>query len=121
MRRPSSLTAGARFRKCLPLLALAGIQAAGGAPASTSVELFVDHSATPLHGPDIRVPTDASTLTFSVKPRVPLVRFKLEGIDQDWTVRTDQMFFMVRFLNEKGDQLSQMSFPATRRSAGWRH
>lgn len=112
MRRSLNLTA-------VLLLAFAGRQTAAAAD-STAVELFVDHAATPLQGPDIRVPTDASTLTFSVKPRVPLVRFKLEGIDQNWTVRTDLMFFMVRFLNERGDQLSQTSFPATGRSAGWK-
>lgn len=104
----------------LTALALAWIQAAAGATSATSVELFVDHAGTPLHGPNITVPNDASTLTFAVKPQVPLVRFKLEGIDQDWTVRTEKMFFMVRFLNERGDQLSQMSFPATGRSAGWK-
>lgn len=110
MRRALTLTA----------LVLASIRMAAGAPDSGSVELFVDHSATPLHGPDITVPTDASTLTFSVTPRVPLVRFKLEGIDQEWRVRTEKMFLLVRFLNERGDQLSQMSFPASGRSAGWK-
>ena len=96
------------------------VQFAKGDPDSTLIELFVDHSATPLHGPDITVPYDSSTLTFSVTPRSPFVRYKLEGIDKDWSIRTGEMFFMVRFLNERGDQLSQMSFPVSGRSEGWK-
>jgi len=91
-----------------------------GAEAPTSVELFVDHSVTPLRGPEITVPHDASTLSFSVMPRSPFVRYKLEGLDQEWSLRTDEMYFMVRFLNERGDQLSQVSFPVSGRSKGWK-
>lgn len=99
---------------------LACIHAAAGEPGPTSIDLFVDHSSTPLRGRNITVPHDASTLTFHVIPQPPLVRYKLEGIDQDWTIRTDTMFFMVRFLNERGDQLTQMSYPVTGRSPGWK-
>ncbi|WP_367870738.1 sensor histidine kinase [Luteolibacter sp. Populi] len=96
------------------------IQIAGGEPGPTSVELFVDHSAAPLHGPEITVPHDASTLAFAVAPQSLSVRYKLEGLDHDWTTRVDKMFFMVRFLNARGDQLSQMSFPVSGRSDGWK-
>ncbi|WP_035608161.1 histidine kinase [Haloferula sp. BvORR071] len=116
MRLYSNLTAAVRAA----LLLLSCIQIAVGAPDATSIKLFVDHSPTPLQGPNITVPNDASTLTFFVTPRVPLVRYKLEGIDHDWTARTDEMFFMLRFLNERGDQLSQLSFPVGGRSKGWK-
>jgi len=108
------------FHSILALLLLPCISAAEGSSDPTSIELFVDHSAAPLHGPDITVPYDASTLTFSVVPRSLFVRYKLEGLDKDWSTRADEMFFIVRFLNERGDQLSQVSFPVSGRSAGWK-
>lgn len=100
--------------------ALVGAPVVVAGAAGTAIDLFVDHATTPLRGPQVTVPHDASTLTFSIVPQAPLVRYKLEGLDQDWTTRTEKMFFMIRFLNEGGDQLSQMSFPVSGRSVGWK-
>jgi len=102
------------------LLLLAGIAVAAEQPSPTSIDLFVDHGTEAHRGPEVTVPQDASTLAFSIKPQSALVRYKLEGIDQDWKTRTEKMFFMVRFLNERGDQLSQVLFPVSGRSAGWK-
>lgn len=102
------------------LLFLVCADLARGAPGATSVEVFINGSAAPPHGPEITVPHDTSTLSFSVMPRSHLVRYKLEGLDRDWSTRTGEMFFMVRFLNEGGDQLSQESFPVSGRSEGWK-
>lgn len=101
------------------LILLCGIHAAGAAEP-TSIGLLVDHATVPLYGPSITVPHNSSTLTFLVKPQSPSVRYKLEGIDQDWNLRTDEMLFIVRFLNERGDQLSQVSYPVRGRSEGWK-
>lgn len=93
---------------------------ARGAPEPTSVELFVDHSTESLQGPDVAVAHDSSTLRFAVNPKTLRVRYKLEGLDSDWRPRTDEMFFIVRFLNEKGDQISQEEFPAKGMSREWK-
>jgi signal transduction histidine kinase len=106
--------------RLLLLFLFAGVPVVTAGQAATSIDLFVDHSNQPLRGPRVTVPHDASTLTFSIAPQAALVRYKLEGLDQDWTTRSEKMFFMMRFLNERGDQLSQMSFPVSGRSVGWK-
>lgn len=109
--------------KPLPLVSacfMGGLFLAQGSPESTSIELFVDHAGTPLRQPGVTVPHDTSTLAFSVKPQSLRVRYKLEGLDAGWQQRTDEMFFIVRFLNKKGDQISQESFSANGSSRGWK-
>ena len=116
--QPGRLSSFARSLFCAFVL---GIPVATAEEAATAIELFVDHSTEPLRGPRVTVPHNASTLTFSILPQAsPLVRYKLEGLDRDWSTRSEKMFFMIRFLNERGDQLSQMSFPVSGRSLGWK-
>jgi signal transduction histidine kinase len=91
-----------------------------GSPKATSIELFVDRSAAPLHGPDVKVPHDTSALRFLVTPQSLRVRYKLEGLDSDWRPRTDEMFFIIRFLNKNGDPISQEAFSANGSSQGWK-
>ncbi|MES2920332.1 MAG: histidine kinase [Verrucomicrobiota bacterium] len=93
---------------------------AHGIPEPTSIELLVDHSPKPLYGPHVAVPYDTSTLQFLVKPESLRVRYKLEGLDSDWQQRTEEMFFIVRFLNKNGDQVSQEAFSAKGASRGWK-
>lgn len=105
-----------------PTLALlmGGFLVSHGKVETTSIELHVDHSGKPLSGADVAVPYNTSTLQFFVKPQSLRVRYKLEGLDSNWNPRTDEMFFIVRFLNRKGDQISQEAFPAIGVSQGWK-
>jgi len=93
---------------------------AHGAPEATSIKLFVDHSAQPLDGSEVKVPHDSSSLRFLVTPRSLRVRYKLEGLDSDWRPRTDEMFLIFRFLNKNGDPISQEAFSANGSSPGWK-
>ncbi len=99
---------------------MGGLLFADGTPETTSIELFVDQSVEPLRLANVAVPHDSTTLRFSVKPQLLRVRYKLEGLDLDWRQRTDEMFLIVRFLNKKGDQISQESFSANGASHGWK-
>ncbi len=105
----------------LPIVFIVGgLLVARGVPEPTSIELYVDHAAKPLHGPDVTVPHDTSALRFLVTPRSLRTRYKLEGLDSDWRPRTDEMFFIIRFLNRNGDQISQEAFSANGASHGWK-
>lgn len=99
---------------------MGGLLFAHGIPEPTSIELLVDHSAKPLRLPNVAVPYDTTTLQFLVNPQLLRVRYKLEGLDSGWQQRTEEMFFIVRFLNKKGDQISQETFPANGVSRGWK-
>lgn len=89
------------------------------APRSTSIEVFVDREETARPGTSLTVPAGSNTLRFLVKPRSLCVRYKLEGLDEDWNQRVDTLFMRVVFLNDKGDPLYVDSFPASGRSPGW--
>jgi signal transduction histidine kinase len=97
---------------CSPQKALA-------APRSTSIQVFVDREKTARRETSITVPAGSNTLRFLVKPKSLCVRYKLEGLDEDWNQRVDTMFVRVVFLNDKGDPLHVDSFPASGRSPGW--
>lgn len=86
----------------------------------TSIEVFVDHSKNSMRGPKVTVPHDTSELSFQVKPKSMRVRYKLEGLDKDWLQRTDEMNFMLRFLNKNGDQILQIYYSTIGESAGWK-
>lgn len=59
-------------------------------------------------------------MRFLVKPKSLFVRYKLEGLDEDWNQRIDTMFVRVVHYNQQGDQIRTDSFPVSGRSAGWR-
>lgn len=65
---------------------------------TTSIGLFVDNGATPLHGPNVAVPHSSSSLRFFVNPQSLRVRYKLKVLDAAQRQRTDGMYFIVRFL-----------------------
>lgn len=102
------------------LLITSGLACADSAPGPTTAEVFIDQSDVAKRGPEVIAPHDTSELRFEVVPKSPRARFKLEGLDHDYRERTDEMNFIVRFLNKKGDQILQQYFPATGQSAGWK-
>lgn len=106
----------------LPTLALftGGLVLVQGNPEPTTIELLVDQSGKPHYGPSVVVPHDTPTLQFAVKPRALRTRYKLEGLDAQWQQQSCEMYFIVRFLNQKNDQISQVSFPAIGASPGWK-
>lgn len=108
------------FRTSMISLLLPAVSLAQVAPGSASIEVFVDHSKSPMAGPKVTVPHDTTELSFQVKPKSLRVRYKLEGLDKDWLQRTDEMNFMLRFLNGNGDQILQRYFSTIGESAGWK-
>lgn len=103
---------------CFPLL-LALLELVRGAQDSSPIQVFVDHAKEPALGRQITVPHDTTALRFFVEPTSPRVQYKLDGLDVDWRQRTDEMLFIIRFLNSKGDQVSQRTFSAKGQSDGW--
>jgi signal transduction histidine kinase len=108
------------FRSIYLMLLLSAADRAHGNLDATSIEVFVDGAKNPLHGPIITVPHGTSTLRFQVNPRVPRVRYRLASVDSEWTERTEEMLFFIRFLNKSGDQISQEAFSAVGTSPGWK-
>lgn len=106
--------------RTLCLLPLLPCAAAGEDAAATAIEVFVDQAKNAVAGPEITVPHDTTELGFQVRPKSLRVRYKLEGLDKDWLQRTDEMNFMVRFLNKNGDQILQRYFSTIGESAGWK-
>jgi signal transduction histidine kinase len=90
------------------------------AAEATSVEVFVNRDQRAQRGLDLTVPAGTNDLRFFVKPRSLSVRYKLEGLDEDWSQQTDTIFLRVVFFNQKGDPIQVDPFPASGRSAGWR-
>ncbi|MEO5713966.1 MAG: hypothetical protein ABIT37_10815 [Luteolibacter sp.] len=103
---------------CFPLLLCLTSHARAEA-ASTSIKVFVDHSLEPVSGPKITVPYDTTALQFSVEPHSLCAQYKLGGLETEWRQPTDEMLFIIRFLNTKGDQVSQRTFSAKGKSEGW--
>jgi signal transduction histidine kinase len=89
------------------------------AAETTSVEVFVDREEKSHQGPNLTVPAGTSTLHFLVKPKSLTVRYKLEGLDEDWLQRTDTVLVRVLFSNMRGDIIQTNLFPASGRSPGW--
>ena len=107
------------FRKCRPLLLLLCLHSAQGKTERTSIEVYVDRSKDPLSSPNITVPPETTELQFHISPQSLRVRFMLEGLDQDWRQRSEEMTFAVRFIKKNGDPILQSTFPVHGQSAGW--
>jgi signal transduction histidine kinase len=86
----------------------------------TSVEVFVNRDQRAQQGLDLTLPAGTNDLHFFVKPRSLSVRYKLEGLDEDWSQQVDSIFLRVVFFNQKGDPIQVDPFPSSGRSAGWR-
>ena len=87
---------------------------------ATSVEVFVGREKTSRTEAILTVPAGTDTLRFLVKPKSLFARYKLEGLDEDWSQQVDTIFLRVVFFNQKGDPLKMVPFPASGRSAGWK-
>jgi signal transduction histidine kinase len=98
---------------CAPHWAVAASEA-------TSVEVFVGREKTSRSETILTVPAGTDTLRFLVKPKSLFARYKLEGLDEDWSQQVDTIFLRVVFFNQKGDRLKMVPFPASGRSAGWK-
>ncbi|WP_424314301.1 sensor histidine kinase [Haloferula sp.] len=87
----------------------------------TSIEVFVGTEKKPQTGPDLKVPAGTGTLRFAVSPQSLFARYKLQGLDENWVQRVDNMFLRVVFFNSHGDQIQTQSFPVSGRSSGWKY
>lgn len=87
---------------------------------ATSIAVFVGRDKTSHREPDLTVPAGTDTLRFVVKPKSLYARYKLEGLTEDWSQRTDTMFVRVVYFNRQGDQIRMDPFPLSGRSTGWK-
>jgi signal transduction histidine kinase len=104
----------------LPLLAILCFQ--GGilrAKDVARIEVFVDQEEKPHTGVVLTVPPGTNTLRFNVQPESLAVRYKLDGLNDDWVGRNDTMVFRLRFVNGDGDPVRMEAFPVSGASPGW--
>jgi len=87
---------------------------------ATSVDVFVNREQIARRELNLTLPAGANDLRFLVKPQSLSVRYRLEGLDEDWNQRVDTFFFRVVFFNQEGDPIEIKLFPASGRSAGWK-
>jgi signal transduction histidine kinase len=90
------------------------------AAEATSVEVFVGREQTSRSESSLTVPAGTDTLRFLVKPKSLLARYKLQGLDEDWSQKMETIFLRVMFFNKSGDPLKMIPFPASGRSLGWK-
>lgn len=90
------------------------------AAETTSVDVFMDGDQRAQRGLNLKIPAGTNDLRFFVKPKSLSVRYKLEGLDEDWSQQVDTIFLRVVFFNQKSDPIQMDPFPASGRSAGWK-
>ena len=95
-----------------------GASAAMVAAGQTKISMSVD-GGKPTEGPVGKISHSALETSFEVETLPGLIRYRLAGFDHDWSVRSGEMYFIVRFRNERGDQIGQQSFQVKGRSRGW--
>lgn len=105
-------------RKILTLIAFSWLLY-GELAAAISVDVLVNRDPIARRGSNLTLPAGTNDLRFFVKPQSLSVRYKLEGLDEDWKQRVDTIFLRVVFFNQKGDPIQMNPFPASGRSAGW--
>ena len=86
----------------------------------------VNGSAVPLRGDgSVNLGSFPENITFNFQPgtnsaRPPIrLRYKLEGLDNEWHEGGGEMALTIRFYTESGDQISQKIFNVHGESAGW--
>jgi signal transduction histidine kinase len=91
------------------------------------VEMLVDGKPFPASQGGYRIPALSKTVSFRLGKSAQedpehcrRMRFKLEGVDEDWRQMDSEMCFIVRFADAAGDQMGQRRFPVDGISAGWR-
>lgn len=107
------------FRLAIIAAYLAGVSQAGedGGP---SVRVFVGKVEYPAVDGRVRVPMNTSVVRFELESESLRIRYKMDGLDDDWQEKTDDMNFIVRFIDGKGNHIRQVAFPAVGTSPGWR-
>jgi signal transduction histidine kinase len=90
------------------------------ATEATSVEVFIGRENTARSGAGLTIPAGTDTLRFLVKPKSLFARYKLDGLDEDWSQQVDTIFLRVIFFNSNGDPVQRNPFPSSGRSAGWK-
>ena len=117
----------------LGLALLGGTAEATGAPREASaagavVVLSVtadSHPVPPGRDGWLTLPTGPQSVAFTFGPATnaaqrPLrIRYRLDGLDEDWREFAGEMRLGIRFLGSNGDQVGVKSFPASGQSAGW--
>jgi hypothetical protein len=95
-------------------------------PTPAPVEMLVDGKPFPTSQGGSRVPALAKALSFRLGKSAQedpeacrRMRFKLEGVDEDWRQIGSEMCLIVRFADAAGDQVWQRLFPVDGISAGW--
>ena len=64
---------------------------------------------------------DLSSPTFQIVPHGKRLRYRLDGLDPDWTEDRDEMNLVARFVNQSGDDIERVAFSVTRKNLGWDH
>jgi signal transduction histidine kinase len=90
------------------------------AAEATSVDVFVNRDQRAQRGLNLTLPAGTNDLRFFVKPQSLSVRYKLEGLDEDWRQQVDTIFLRVVFYNQNDDPIQMDPFPTSGRSPGWR-
>jgi signal transduction histidine kinase len=88
--------------------------------------LTVDGSPAPLQaGKKLRLARQPRTAVFQFGPGADRLggttrmRFKLDGYEEDWQEYPAEMRLSLRFLDDRGDQVSESSFSVSGQSARW--
>lgn len=85
----------------------------------TKVEVGVN-TQMPTEQERIDAPYQTNAMRFEIDPKPGLLRYRLANFDPNWIERSEVMYFLVLFLNEKGDQIRKDSFPVHGKSSGWK-
>lgn len=99
---------------------------AGGADQDLRIRVLVDDKAVSLpRSGNLLLNAVPHKVTFAFGapggPLAPIrLRYKLEGIDNDWHEGRAFMFLAVRFFNEAGEPILEKRFPASDESSGWK-
>jgi signal transduction histidine kinase len=117
----------AAYAGCSGFLFAAAEAAESPGHSPPAIEVLVDGKAIEPSSAGFRIP--ASHKSVSVRLGTPSessnqesrrMRFKLEGVDNDWRQISSEMSLMMRFGNAAGDQVGQHTFRASGTSGGWK-
>jgi signal transduction histidine kinase len=81
--------------------------------------VFADETPLTVQGGIAHAPLNTSSIQFQVTPSSQRVRYRLEGVDEDWKERSEPMRFSVRFIDKDGDRILHHDFAAVQSTPGW--
>ena len=110
-------------------LAVARGAEVASAPAETRVRVYsVAEDGTPLPIPEegrARLAANPKLVSFAYGPATNVVgaplriRYRLDGLDEEWKEPAGEMRIGIRFMDANGDQVGETSFAAIGQSEGW--